>query len=198
MAFINHRLSSRVERGFEGGPEMDVTIVPNAGGHEARIANWDQFHWKFNADYAGFEAGEKNDIYNAFLAAYANRDSFRFKDWNDFTATDQALGTGDGTNTPRQLRKYYTFGPVSRARDIILPIASTVVVTDNGAPFAVMVNDQTGMVTPASGNWISGHIYVASFHFDVRVRFGQSYYPFKMSDRKVVGVSIDLVQAITP
>lgn len=202
MAFIDHRISDRVSQGFQGGPVWDTTVVPNSGGQAMFVKNWSRPHWKFNADYAGFPEGERNDIYNTFLCAGGRVDSFRFKDHNDFTAVDQPLGTGDGTATPRQLRKYYTLGkPVvvrTFTRDIILPRANTVVVTDNGAPFAVTVNDQTGMVTPVSGNWISGHIYKASFQFDVRVRFLSDFYAFTLAARGVSSVAVDLEEAITP
>lgn len=201
MAFINYRLSDKVSQGFQGSPVWDTTAVPNSGGQGMFVKNWSRPHWKFTADYGGFGTGERNDIYNAFLCAGGRVDSFRFKDHNDFYAADQSLGTGDGTNTPRQLRKYYTIGdPVVKTftRDIILPRASTVAVTDNGSPFAVTVNDQTGMVTPASGNWISGHVYKATFQFDVRVRFASDSYAFTLPAKNISTVVIDLEEAITP
>lgn len=199
MAFINKRLNKCVSLGFAGGPMWDTTIVPNAGGYEARIANWSMPLYKFTADYSILNPVEQNEIAMAFNAARGQRDSFRFKDHADYEGHDEELGTGDGTNTPRQLKKYYDFDGVSAfARDIVLPVANTVVVTDNGSPFAVTVNDQTGMVAPASGNWISGHIYKASFEFDVRVRFASDFYPFTLALKKLAQVSIDLIEARTP
>lgn len=199
MTFINKRLSKKVALGFTGGPMWDTTIVPNAGGFEARIANWSMPLYKYTADYSVLDPASQNEIAMCFNAARGQRDSFRFKDWGDYIAKGQALGTGDGTNTPRQLCKYYDFdGASAFGRNILLPVASTVVVTDNGSPFAVTVNDQTGMVAPATGNWISGHVYLASFEFDVRVRFASDHYPFTLALKGLAQVSIDLVEARTP
>lgn len=197
MAFINQQLSTKVERGFQGGPMWDTTIIPNAGGYEARIANWSVPHYKYVVDYALLNPAEQNEISTAFLAARGQRDSFRFKDWQDFKATNQALGTGDGTATPRQLRKYYTFGPTTFARDILLPISSTVVVLANGSTPVPVTIDGTGKATPV-GSWPSGQVLTASFEFDVRVRFASDFYPFTLPDKAFANVSIDLVEALTP
>lgn len=198
MTFYNTRLSDRVSNGFQGGPEYLTTEVPNAGGYGAFISEWVEAHWTFIADYDVMDPLSQNEIRNCFMAMRGKRHSFRFKDWTDFQATNQALGTGDGTNTPRQLKKYYTFGAATVGRTILLPIATSVVVTANGSPFTVTVNDQTGMVSPATGNWPSGQILLASFYFDVRVRFGKDYYPFTMAARNLGSVSIDLKEALTP
>ncbi len=197
MTFINQRLTSRVERGFKGGPQFNTLVTSMAGDTENRNAQWSMPHMKFEADYGILNPLDQNEVRNCFLAMRGQRDSFRFKDWTDYTCTDQALGTGDGTTTPRQLRKYYTFGSATLTRDILLPIATTVVVKANGTPITVTVNDQTGMITPSSA-WPSGQILTVSCQFDVRVRFGQDYYPFTLPDQGLAQVSIDLVEAITP
>lgn len=195
--FIDYRLNDCVAPGFSGGPSWSTTVVGNDGGNEARYQNWAMPHYQYAADYSILDADSQNAIRDAFLAARGQRDSFRFKDHGDFQAEDQSLGTGDGTSTPRQLQKFYTFGPTTFARNIYLPIASTVVVTANGTPITVTVDDETGEVTPSSP-WPNGQILLASFEFDVRVRFGSDYYPFTMPLRNLAQVSVDLVEAITP
>lgn len=197
MTFINTRLSSRVERGFKGGPQWNTLITAMASDAEARNAEWSSPHMRFEADYAILDPQQQNEIRDAFMSLRGRRDSMRFKDWNDFQCTNQPLGTGDGTATPRQLRRYYTFGSATLARDILLPIASTVVVKANGVAITVTANDQTGLITPASA-WPGGQVITVSCEFDVRVRFGQDYYPFTLPDQRIATVSIDLVEAITP
>lgn len=195
--FIDYRLDDCVSPGFSGGPAWSTTIVANEGGYEARIQNWAMPHYQYTADYSVLEADAQNQVRDAFIAARGRRDSFRFKDWGDFEATEQSLGTGDGTSTARQLVKFYTFGPTTFTRNILLPIASSVVVTANGSPITVTVDDETGLVTPSSP-WPSGQILLASFQFDVRVRFGSDFYPFTMPLRNLAQVSVDLVEALTP
>jgi uncharacterized protein (TIGR02217 family) len=196
MTFINTALSRRVEQGFTGGPEWSTRVVSMANGSERRNAEWALPHHKFTADYGLLDPVAQNDILIAFWAARGKKDSFRFKDWNDFRAIDQAMANGDGTATPRQLTKTYTFGPTSFVRNILLPIATTVRITANGSPLTVTVDDLTGLVTP-SGTWPSGQVIKANFDFDVRVRFGADFYPFTRPDPVTGSVTIDLVEAIT-
>lgn len=197
MTFINQRLTSQVERGFKGGPQWNTLITGMASGAEARNAEWSMPHMRFEADYAVLNPSQQNEVRNAFMSLRGQRDSMRFKDWNDYLCTNESLGTGDGTIASRQLQKFYVFGSATLTRNIILPIASTVVVKANGVPITVTTNDQTGVITPSSA-WPAGQVITASCQFDVRVRFGQDYYPFTMSDQAVSQVSIDLVEAITP
>lgn len=198
MTFYNTRLTDKVSQGFQGSPQWSTTEIANAAGFSAFNQDWSSAHWYFVADYTILNPRDQNEIRACFMAMRGRTHSFRNKDWGDYRATDEPLGTGDGTNTPRQLKKYYIFGAASFARNIILPIASTVVVTANGTPFAVTVNDETGMVAPASGNWPNGQVLLASFDFDVRVRFGQDKYTFTLPAKNVATVSIDLVEALTP
>jgi uncharacterized protein (TIGR02217 family) len=196
MTFIDTRLSRKVSVGFSGGPSWNTRIVTMASGADRRNAEWALPHHRFTADYTLLDPAGQNEILIAFWAAMGQKDSFRFKDWNDFRATDQAMAIGDGTSTPRQLTKAYIFGPRTFTRNILLPIASTVVVTANGVPIAVTTNDTTGMITP-SAPWPSGQVIKASFDFDVRVRFGSDFVAFARNDNVTGAVSIDLVEAIT-
>lgn len=197
MSFIDYRLNDCVSHeGFSGGPMWDTTVVPNAGGHEARYANWSMPLYKYTADYNVLDPVEQNEIQTAFLVARGQRDSFRFKDWGDYQGDAEPMGTGDGTATPRQLRKYYTFGPTTFARNILLPVDGTLVVLSNGSPLSVTVDDE-GMVTPVSV-WPNGQIITATFEFDVRVRFGSDFYPFTMALKDLARVTVDLIEARTP
>lgn len=197
MTFYNQRLSECVELGFTGGPEWNTLITAMANGLENRNGEWAMPHHKYTADYTVLEPISQNEIRNCFLGMHGRLHSFRFKDWSDYLCDEEPLGVGDGTTTPRQLRKFYTFGAATLTRDILLPIAATVVVKANGTPITVTANETTGMLTPSSG-WPSGQVLTVSCQFDVRVRFGQDYYPFTMPTQHIAQVSIDLVEALTP
>ena len=77
-------------------------------------------------------------------------------------ATDQAIGTGDGTTTQFQL--------VKGERVIAKPVAGSVIVAVDGAPVEAEAEAATGLVTlnaaPAEGAAVT-----AGFLFDVPVRF---------------------------
>lgn len=197
MTFIDTRLSDCVGLGFTGGPEWNTLVRQMANGLSMRRGNWAMPHHKYEADYTVLDPEAQNEILAAFIACQGQVDSFRFKDWNDYVADDQAMEAGDGTSTPRQLTKSYTFGSKTYTRTILLPITSTVVITANGTPITVTTNGSTGMVTP-SAPWPSGQVIRASFEFDVRVRFGMDYAPFSRDARAVGRTSIQLVEAFTP
>jgi uncharacterized protein (TIGR02217 family) len=196
MSFYDFRLSPCVEQGFQGGPEWSTTIVSNAGDYEMRVANWSMPHYKFQASFNQFEPADQDEICAAFLAMRGPVHSFRFKDWRDFKLISEPLGTGDGTSTPRQITKYYTFGPATYARAIRLPIEESLVVLAGVTPIGVSI-DSDGMATP-DAPWPNGQILTVSGEFDVRVRFGSDYYPFTMPENNLSRVSIDLKEALTP
>lgn len=196
MTFINYRLNPRCSAGFQGGPEFSTREIELKSGISDFIARWSMPRFKFVADYLELvNAGTGGDIYNAFMAAGGRDASFRMKDWNDFQVEGQSLGTGDGTSTPIQLIKVYPFGPTSRTRHIKLPL--NVVVTENGTPKTVTVDPLTGIVTP-SGTWTNGAALAWTGQFDVRVRFGQDYYPFTRVAMKISQCTVDLVEDKRP
>ena len=197
MTFIDTKLSRRVSVGFTGGPTWNTTVVAMKNGSERRNAEWTMPHHKFTADYTLLDPIAQNEILNAFWAAKGQLDSFAFKDWNDYRAANQALGLGDGTTNARQLTKAYTFGPTTFVRTIVLPIAATLAVTADGDPFAVTVDEETGLVTPGSA-WPSGKVLLASFEFDVRVRFAADYIPFNRDSGMTAQATFDLIEALTP
>jgi hypothetical protein len=83
--------------------------------------------------------------------------SFRFKDWSDYSMTtaEGILGTGVGTGYPTyQLRKRYSAGSNNRDRDIKKPVAATysvyraaVLQTAGGSPGNYALSTITGIVT---------------------------------------------------
>ena len=97
---------------------------------------------------------------------------FRFKDWTDYKATGQLLGTGNGAQTQFQLVKRYPSGSVIEVRTVAKPVAGTVRIYKDGVEqlSGWSVNITTGLVTfttaPAAGVEIT-----ADFEFDVPVRF---------------------------
>jgi uncharacterized protein (TIGR02217 family) len=197
MTFIDTRLSRNVSVGFSGGPEWNTLVRQMANGIGMHRGNWAMPHHRYTADYTILDPEEQNEILSAFMACRARVHSFRFKDWNDYKATNQAMAAGDGTSTPRQLTKSYTFGTETYVRTILLPIVNTVVVTANGTPITVTTNALTGMVTPAAP-WPSGQVIKASFQFDVRVRFGGDFIPFTRDSRPIANAPVTLVEAFTP
>jgi uncharacterized protein (TIGR02217 family) len=173
MAFVEVRFPVDIAYGSSGGPEYSTEVVVTHGGYEQRNVNWSQARARYNVAH-GVKTQVQLDTLIAFFRARKGRaDGFRFKDWTDFKAVAQALGTGDGVRTVFQLQKYYQSGSSSEARVITKPVAGTVKVYVNGVQQSVSAYTlmlATGVLTfvaaPAAGVAVT-----ADFEFDVPVRF---------------------------
>lgn len=173
MAFTEVRFPTDIAYGSSGGPEYSTDIVITHGGYEQRNANWAQARARYNVAH-GVKSQAQLDALIAFFRARKGRaDGFRFKDWSDYQATGQLIGTGDGAETEFQLVKSYESGSVTETRTITKPVAGTVgiyfdeVLVDGGD---YSVDAASGLVTFVSPPDEDVAI-TADFEFDVPVRF---------------------------
>ncbi|RMD90308.1 MAG: TIGR02217 family protein [Alphaproteobacteria bacterium] len=181
--FHEVRLPATISFGSRGGPRFSTEIVVTASGHERRNQDWLEARAEY--DLAGGIRSEADlATLVAFFRARAGRAfGFRFKDWADYSsaapgaaisATDQAIGSGDGTTTAFQLVKAYGDGAATHLRTIRKPVAGTVRVALDGTEQTSgwSLDDTTGLVSfttpPAAGVAIT-----AGFEFDVPVRFAE-------------------------
>ena len=180
MGFDDVRFPPQISRGSTGGPERRTEIVVTGSGAEERNSRWADSRRRYNA---GFGVKSLDDIHLvvAFFEERRGRlHGFRWKDHLDFTsglpgaavtATDQAIGTGDGTATRFQLVKRYGTGLRDYLRDITKPGAGSVRVAVNGQEVTGFTLDAlTGVVTLAAAP-VPGATVTAGFAFDVPVRF---------------------------
>ncbi len=190
MAFHEVQFPPRISYGSRGGPERRTTVVTAGGGAEARNQQWADSRRKYSAG-TGIKTIDQLYAVVAFFEERRGKfHGFRWKDWSDFrsgapnaavTASDQRIGTGDGTTKTFQLSKVYgtTYAPWTRA--IVKPVAGTVVVSLNGTPQGSgwTVDTTTGLVTFGTAPG-SGVIVRAGFEFDVPVRFDADYLEFDL------------------
>lgn len=173
MAFVETRFPTDIAYGSAGGPEYSTDVVITQSGYEQRNANWSQARAVYNVAHGVKTQAQLNTLIAFFRARKGRADGFRFKDWTDFQATAQAIGTGNGTATAFQLVKTYTSGSMTETRTITKPVAGSVNMYLNGVLQSgsnYNVNTVTGQVTfnTAPGNGVS---VTADFQFDVPVRF---------------------------
>jgi uncharacterized protein (TIGR02217 family) len=181
MAFHEVRFPDNISRGARGGPERRTQIVELASGDEERNASWANSRRRYDVAYGIRRADDLAAVVEFFEARNGRLYGFRFKDWADYksclpsqtpSATDQAIGTGDGTTTAFQLVKRYTSGGQTWVRTITKPVVGSVTVAVDGVGQAGgwSVDTTTGLITfdaaPASGVSIT-----SGFEFDVPVRF---------------------------
>lgn len=194
MTYINNRISDCVAYGFTGGPEFSTNIVLLDNGRELRNAQWMYPRHRYSADYANLLPDAKDQLLAAFHAARGRWAAFRFKDWNDYVAVNQALSVNVGTQDPVQLVKRYFLGGAFAERRIAAVVSA--VVTGPSGQVTGTVDNVTGMFTPAA-NWEAGS-HTWSGEFDVWVRFDSDFNSFVIgsgnADGHLHSASIDLVE----
>jgi uncharacterized protein (TIGR02217 family) len=173
MAFVEVRFPADIAFGSAGGPEYNTDIVVTQGGFEQRNINWSQARARYNVAHGVKTQAQLDELIAFFRARKGRADAFRFKDWTDYQAAAQPIGTGNGLKTQFQLVKTYSSGSVSEARTISKPVAGTIAVNLNGvvqSASTYSVGLTNGIITfnaaPANGV-----VVTADFEFDVPVRF---------------------------
>lgn len=172
--FHNERLSLPLSLGANGGPEWRTQVTQLASGRELRNAQWARGRRRWDLGGVGLSLGQMRELSDFFNARQGRRFGFRFRDpldWNScapdgvISATDQIIGTGDGTTAVFQLSKS-SVGQVTRPVPETVKVALDGVEQSNGWA----VDDLTGLVTfdapPATNEMIT-----AGFEFDIPVRF---------------------------
>jgi uncharacterized protein (TIGR02217 family) len=172
MSISDERFPEDIAYGSTGGAVFSTSIVTNAGGYEKRNRQWETARAVYNVAH-GIKTKAQLDVLIAFFRASKGRSrAFRFKDWSDYQAIGELIGTGNGVTAVFQLRKIYSNGSDTDVRFISKPVEGTVQIylgsTLQSTGFTV--NYATGIVTfvapPAMGTVIR-----ADFEFDVPVRF---------------------------
>lgn len=190
MAFHDVRFPEIIEAGMEGGPSFATDIVESTGGQEGRNARWSMPRYKWQIG-TGIRDQSALDVLLAFFLARLGRlHSFRFKDWVDYMATLQVLGTGDGTNKVFQLRKGYTSGGVTLWRKITRPVSGTAKIFKAGVEqvSGVTVDYATGVVTFGTAPTLGQEIAWTG-EFDVPVRFDSDDFSVQLEQVDVGMVS---------
>jgi uncharacterized protein (TIGR02217 family) len=160
-------------------PGYSTTIVTSASGYEARNANWSQARLRFDAGPGVRGEAELESLIAFFRARRGPAVGFRFRDPFDHSsngmtglpsATDQALGSGDGAVDRFALIKRYEAG---EERRITRPVAGSVRVALDGDELVTgWTVEEKGVVQFASAP-PAGTSVTAGFLFDVPVRFAE-------------------------
>lgn len=172
MAFVEVQFPTDISYGSSGGPEYATDVVASSSGYEQRNINWAQARARYNVAH-GVKTKAQLDALIAFFRARKGRaHGFRFKDWTDYQATAEAIGTGNGVLTQFQLVRNYISGGSTETRIIKKPVLGSVQVYKNAVlqSSGVSVDTTTGMVTFATPP-TAGQAITATFQFDVPVRF---------------------------
>lgn len=146
MAFDEVRLDTDITYGALGGPVFATDIKILTSGFEARNSRWSQPRRKYDIGYGRITHTRLLELQNFFVARAGKSRGFRFRDLQDWKVTDEPIIT-DGSPTI-QLTRTYTSGAVTAVRNILKPVAGTIIIKVGGTPVGgTSVDTTTGIVT---------------------------------------------------
>lgn len=183
MAFRDIRFPEDIEQQFSGGPAWSVTIVETASGHEQRNLNASAPRAKWTASLPIASEQERKDILGIWYGVRGPVDSFRFRDWMDYTAgmtwtvdgsgyevlnhsdgdaspcLPEVFSLGDGnTATVHQLTKGYSFGSLTYSRKITKPVSPIKIWVETSVGSGVYTERTTNMTI----NYLTGTVQFTS------------------------------------
>lgn len=172
MSFVEVQFPTDISYGASGGATYSTDIIETFGGHEQRNINWSSSRGKWNVAHGVKTQTQLDELIAFFRARRGRAIGFRFKDWSDYQATNQIIGSGDGSKTSFQLIKSYTSGSVTVDRTITKPVSGSISIYKAGVlqSTGFTVNLTTGVVVFSSAP-SSGQQITATFQFDVPARF---------------------------
>lgn len=195
-------LDPDLSEGAVGGGGWNTIIIETASGAEQRVALQSRPRGRWNLTNAELTQAQCIALIAFFHARRGRLRGFRFKDWTDYQATQEAL-VNPYPAAAMQLIKTYSNGGQSVVRDIKKPVSGSVTLERNtGSGYAAWavggnwtLDTTTGIVTITTPT--SGHLYRWSGEFDVPVRFDIDQLPIAGEAAVVRSVdSIPLVELL--
>lgn len=181
MNFHEVQFPTSIAMHSTAGPVRKTEIVTLGSGFEERNAVWANSRRAYDVGFGVKTLDDLSAVIAFFEARMGRLYGFRLQDFTDckscapgstIAATDQPLGTGDGSTTVFPLKKVYASGPASWTRFIKKPVADSVIVAVDGIEqtTGIGVDSTTGLVTFTTAPE-NGAAITAGFAFDTPVRF---------------------------
>jgi uncharacterized protein (TIGR02217 family) len=177
-AFHDVRFPLSIGLSARGGPERRTEITPLVSGREERNAVWAGSRRRWDAAPGVRSLDDVAALLAFFEARRGRLHAFRFADPLDHkscapssepSATDQALGQGDGSRTDFTLIKTYGTGATAWPREITHPLEGSVLVAVDGVPAAFTL--QPGGIVALDAPPAPGAEVTAGYRFDTPARF---------------------------
>lgn len=137
------RFPDGLSAGSKYGPAYSTGKAYNLGGFRAANRNWSMPLYEGDVGYAVKDQDDLDDLLAFFHGMAGGYDGFRFKNWNDYTATGSEGTVVQLTSTTWQMYKTYTYGALTPTRKIVKPVSGIVV--SGGGTYSV--DTTTGIIT---------------------------------------------------
>lgn len=189
MAFIDTKFPDSIAYGAEFGPEFSTDCVVVDSGAEQRNQKWSLSLLRGNVGHVNKTLAETVELDHFFRAVGKGKaNSFRVKDFRDFTATvatGRATSIASSPSTRFQLVKRYTTAGQVEDRLITKPVTGTVAIYVSAVlksmPADYSLDLTTGILTfvlaqtEANISWAG--------EFDVEMRFDTDTMPVSIMDK---------------
>jgi len=171
MSFSEERLDLGIDYGAIGGPGYLTEIVVYGDVREKRFIKLPESKGEWEVGDRNITKNKLQYIINFFHARKGRAIGFRYKDWNDYEASNENIGTGDDVTIAFQLIKTYASGSDSTIKTIEKPVAGIQIFIDGVEQLSGWtINLVTGVVTfsiaPGAGLAVTW-----TGEFDIPVRF---------------------------
>lgn len=201
MAFDEVQFPVDIGEKALGGPFFTTVVVVTGSGAEQRVGTQSSARLEWQLSPGSLDESDALAVAMFFRARMGRLRGFRFRDWMDYQATQEAL-TNPYPLAAMQLVKTYSSGGVSEVRNIKKPIASTVIMERNtGGGWAAWssggnwsLDATTGVVTVTTPT--AGHLYRWTGEFDVPVRFDSDKLKFSFEGGIWTGESLPIIEVL--
>ncbi len=202
MTIPAYRLPEGIERGSKFGPAFKNVIQEAVSGNEQRFAQWTKCKGVGDLSYGLLKSDDPFGDYAAILAIwrahFGSLYPFRFRDWGDYTATNELFGNGNGSKTAFQLVKTYdpseillgSPGSLFYVRSITLITGTPTIYIDGVAktPGTDYTISSAGVVTFSSAPAGATNLTWTG-EFDVPVRFDMDQLPVVLNEADLAAIS---------
>jgi uncharacterized protein (TIGR02217 family) len=174
MAFLEQRLSQRIERGASGGPvNRGRQMVRSAGGRMRQVFTWPEPLHTYTVSHGVLGQSQLEELRSLwYVVNFTPYEGFRFRDWSDYRATQANSRLTLISGATYQLQRVYRFASVEFVRKIQKPVTGAVVYRLRSSVTTVAtasVDTTTGIAT-ITGH-VAGDTYTWAGEFDVPVTF---------------------------
>ena len=168
MAFLESRMSARIERGAKGGPtNRGRRKVYSTSGRMNQVFEWSAPISEFDISHGILLPDGYAEIEAMWhVIHFTPYSGFRFRNWADYQAVKANTTLTNIVSNTYQLQRKHTFASITYKRNIYKPNAGVTVYDSSDVACTASVNTATGIATVTSGTpsyWIGT--------FDIPVTF---------------------------
>lgn len=168
MAFLESRMSARIERGAKGGPtNRGRRKVYSTSGRMNQVFEWSAPISEFDISHGILLPDGYAEIDAMWhVIHFTPYSGFRFRNWADYQAVKANTTLTNIVSNTYQLQRKHTFASITYKRNIYKPNAGVTVYDSSDVACTASVNTATGIATVTSGTpsyWIGT--------FDIPVTF---------------------------